>query len=158
MLELPQWRRDPVWVHSDLLPGNLPAERGRLSAVIDFGARGVGNPAVDVMAAWTVFGAETHGVFREAVEVDDSTWARGRGRALAFGLTAYHYYGVVHPVNPVLAEVGLRAARAALWTSTSVRDRQLVVIQVPLAGFQWMVAFWNCCTLPPASSISSVTA
>ncbi|MFG2998521.1 aminoglycoside phosphotransferase family protein [Streptomyces sp. NPDC048340] len=114
VLRLPQWQGDPVWVHSDLLPGNILADRGRLSAVIDFGALGVGDPAVDVMAAWTLFTAETRGLFREAAEVDDDTWARGRGWALAFGLTADHYYRIVNPVNPVLAGIGRRAVKEAL--------------------------------------------
>jgi aminoglycoside phosphotransferase (APT) family kinase protein len=37
-LEAPVWHGSPVWVHGDLLPGNLLVKQGRLSAVIDFGA------------------------------------------------------------------------------------------------------------------------
>lgn len=112
VLRLPQWDAAPVWLHSDLLPGNLLTSSGRLSAVIDFGALGVGDPAVDVMAAWTVFDAETRDAFRDAVEVDDATWARGRGWALCFGLTADHYYRGGR--NPVLAGVGRRAVGEVL--------------------------------------------
>ena len=43
-LRAPEWGRTPVWFHGDMLPGNLLFERGRLSAVIDFGALGVGDP------------------------------------------------------------------------------------------------------------------
>ncbi|WSU69696.1 aminoglycoside phosphotransferase family protein [Streptomyces sp. NBC_01102] len=110
-LRLPQWQGDPVWIHSDLLPGNMLASKGRLTAVIDFGGLGVGDPAVDVMVAWNLFTAETRGLFREAAEVDDDTWARGRGWALAFGLMAEHYY---HVKNPVLASVGRRSMYEAL--------------------------------------------
>ncbi|MFE0376953.1 aminoglycoside phosphotransferase family protein [Streptomyces inhibens] len=110
-LRLPAWHGAPVWVHSDLLPGNLLARDGRLSAVIDFGGLGVGDPACDMMAAWTVLSAETRDLFRAASGADDATWARGRGWALCFGLTALHYYRVT---NPVLADVGRRAVQEAL--------------------------------------------
>ncbi|MFP3991068.1 aminoglycoside phosphotransferase family protein [Streptomyces sp. E11-3] len=111
VLRLPQWGGEPVWVHGDLLPGNLLARGGRLSAVIDFGCLGVGDPACDMMAAWTLFPAGTRELFRAAAEVDDATWARGRGWALRFGLVAEHHYRVT---NPVLAAVGHRAVREAL--------------------------------------------
>ncbi|WP_303656068.1 aminoglycoside phosphotransferase family protein [Streptantibioticus ferralitis] len=111
VLRLPQWDGEPVWIHSDLLPGNLLVRNGRLSAVIDFGVLGVGDPACDMMAAWTLLPAETRDLFREAAAVDDATWARGRGWALCFGLTAEHYYRVK---NPVLASVGRRAMFQAL--------------------------------------------
>jgi len=105
-LGLPAWPGDPVWVHSDLLPGNLLARNGKLSAVIDFGAAGTGDPACDTMVAWTTLTARTRPLFRAAVDVDDATWARGRGWALCFGLTAAHYYRVS---NPVFAALGRRA-------------------------------------------------
>ncbi|MFJ9338307.1 aminoglycoside phosphotransferase family protein [Streptomyces sp. NPDC101733] len=111
VLRLPQWQGDPVWVHSDLLPGNLLGHRGRLSAVIDFGALGVGDPACDMMAAWSLLTAETRHLFREAVDVDDATWARGRGWALCFGLTAAHEYRLT---NPVLAAVARRTVTEVL--------------------------------------------
>ena len=41
-LAAPGWDRDPVWIHGDLQPGNLITDCGRLAAVIDFGALGVG--------------------------------------------------------------------------------------------------------------------
>ena len=52
----PTWQRPGVWIHGDLLSGNVLVDgRGRLSAVIDFGCMAVGDPACDVMAAWTLF-------------------------------------------------------------------------------------------------------
>src|SRR5258706_12890756 len=41
-LHAPTWDQPPVWIHGDLLPGNLLVEEGRLSAVIDFGGLGIG--------------------------------------------------------------------------------------------------------------------
>lgn len=105
-LDAPAWKGQPVWIHGDLIGGNLLAHHGQLSAVIDFGACGIGDPACDTMAAWTFLSAGVRGAFRAAVEVDDATWARGRGWALAFGLVALPYY---RRTNPVLAARARRA-------------------------------------------------
>lgn len=111
IIRIPQWTKAPVWSHSDLLPGNLLVRDGRVSAVIDFGCVGVGDPAADLMMAWTVLSESERDVFRQHSDVDDDTWARGRGWAFGFGLMAYHYY---HVRNPVLAAVGLRSVNEAL--------------------------------------------
>ncbi|MEV8431843.1 aminoglycoside phosphotransferase family protein [Streptomyces sp. HUAS 31] len=115
-LRLPQWDDAPVWLHGDLLPGNLLTSAGRLAAVIDFGGLGVGDPAADTIAAWAVFDAEAREVFRAAADVDEATWARGRGWALCFGLMAEHYYGDTcgNGTNPVLASVGRRTVAEVL--------------------------------------------
>ena len=85
-LAAPAWAGPPVWVHGDLATGNLLAVDGRLSAVIDFGTLAVGDPAVDLLPAWLFLPDEARGAFRAAVDVDDATWARGRGIALAGSL------------------------------------------------------------------------
>ena len=97
-LQAPAWQRPPVWIHGDLSSGNLLVEHGRLSAVIDFGCLGVGDPACDLMVAWTLLTAETRHVFRAALPVDDATWARGRGWALSWGLIVLPYYENTNPV------------------------------------------------------------
>ncbi len=107
----PLWNKAPVWLHGDLHAGNLLVQQGRLSAVIDFGGLGVGDPACDVMAAWTLLSAESRVVFRELLQVDDATWARGRGWALSFGLIALPYYQIT---NPVLAGIARRAINEVL--------------------------------------------
>jgi len=99
-LQAPAWRGPPVWIHGDLQSGNLLAQQGRLSAVIDFGCLGVGDPACDLIVAWNFLSDETRDVFRSALGVDDATWARGRGWALSVGLIALPYY---QSTNPVLA-------------------------------------------------------
>ena len=76
------WRGSPVWLHGDVDAGNLLVESGRLSAVIDFGSSGVGDPACDLSIAWTLFERESRAAFREAILLDHATWARGRGWAL----------------------------------------------------------------------------
>jgi aminoglycoside phosphotransferase (APT) family kinase protein len=110
-LDAPLWHGPPVWVHGDLHEGNLLARHGRLCAVIDFGAAGVGDPACDMMPAWTFLSARTRDLYRDVVGADDATWARGRGWALSLGLVALPYYQVS---NPVLARIARRAIDEAL--------------------------------------------
>ena len=110
-LQAPAWQGPATWFHGDLLAANLLAQHGRLSAVIDFGCLGVGDPACDLMVAWTYLSAETRDVFRAGLPVDDATWARGRGWALSFGLIALPYY---QSTNPVLAGIARYAIDEAL--------------------------------------------
>ncbi len=110
-LQAPRWHGAPVWTHGDLQSGNLLSVKGRLSAVIDFGCLGVGDPACDLIVAWNLFSAESRDVFRAALPVDDATWARGRGWALSVGLIALPYY---KDTNPVLAGINRYAIDAVL--------------------------------------------
>jgi aminoglycoside phosphotransferase (APT) family kinase protein len=98
----PVWTAPPVWMHGDLHPANLLVSNGELAGVIDFGLLGVGDPACDLMVAWTYLSANARGVFRDALTVDDPTWARGRGWALHLGLRAAAYSAD----NPVLGNIG----------------------------------------------------
>ena len=76
------WHGSPVWFHGDVATGNLLVKEGRLSAVIDFGTSGVGDPSCDLAISWTLFWGESRKAFREALGPDDATWARGRGWTL----------------------------------------------------------------------------
>jgi aminoglycoside phosphotransferase (APT) family kinase protein len=77
------WTGTPVWFHGDIASGNLLLDgRGDLSAVIDFGTSGVGDPACDLVIAWTLFEGESRAAFRRLVPADDAMWARARGWAL----------------------------------------------------------------------------
>ena len=87
-----------MWIHCDLLRPNLLVRDGRLGAVIDFGGAGIGDPAADVIASWSVFGPAGRGVFRDALEVDDGTWARARGYALHQAVLIVPYYRETNPV------------------------------------------------------------
>jgi aminoglycoside phosphotransferase (APT) family kinase protein len=98
-LQVPEWNREPVWFHGDLLPGNVLFNNGRLSAVIDFGGVGVGDPACDLMIAWGLFTGKSRDVFRAALGVDDATWIRGRGHALSQALIFVPYYINTNPVG-----------------------------------------------------------
>jgi aminoglycoside phosphotransferase (APT) family kinase protein len=107
------WHRPPVWIHGDLSSGNPLTVRGRLSGVIDFGGLGVGDPACDLIVAWNLFSAETRDVFRAALQVDEATWARGRGGALSVSLINLPYCestnpaivaSATHTIDEVLAD------------------------------------------------------
>ena len=78
----PTWHGSPVWLHGDVAAENLLVDGGRLSAVIDFGSSGVGDPACDLSIAWTFFGGESRDAFRATLPLDGPTWARGRGWTL----------------------------------------------------------------------------
>jgi aminoglycoside phosphotransferase (APT) family kinase protein len=96
-LKAPEWDGAPVWIHTDLLRPNLLVDGGRLCAVIDFGGAGVGDPAADVIPAWSVFGHLGRETFRGALDVDDGTWARARGFALHQSALIIPYYGETNP-------------------------------------------------------------
>jgi aminoglycoside phosphotransferase (APT) family kinase protein len=76
------WQNSPVWLHGDVSPSNLLVRDGLLSAVIDFGSSGVGDPACDLSIAWTLFAGESRKAFRSALSLDNDTWKRGRGWAV----------------------------------------------------------------------------
>ena len=114
-LNAPPWEGVEVWVHGDLLPGNLLVVDGRLSAVIDFGGLNVGDPACDLQPAWNVFVGGSRARFRAELEVDDASWLRGRGWALYQAVSALPYYwdtnpGMIrqasHALTQVLADSG----------------------------------------------------
>jgi aminoglycoside phosphotransferase (APT) family kinase protein len=109
-LDVGPWDGAEVWVHGDLLPGNLLVAAGRLTAVIDWGCLNVGDPSCDLQPAWNVFAGESRDRFRAELAVDDTSWLRGRGWALAQAITALPYYwdtnpGMVQQASHALAEV-----------------------------------------------------
>lgn len=99
-LEAPNWEGKKVWVHGDLLAANLLLRDGRLSAVLDWGSLCAGDPACDLMIAWSLL-TPVRDKFRAAVRVDDSTWERGRGWALSQAVIALPYY--LHTNPPMVA-------------------------------------------------------
>jgi aminoglycoside phosphotransferase (APT) family kinase protein len=105
------WNNPPCWIHGDLIPTNLLVQNGRLNAVIDFGGLGVGDPACDLLVAWTFLSNETRDIYRSILGVDEATWTRGRGWALSFGLIAFEYY---QETNPILASIAKRSIEEAL--------------------------------------------
>ena len=70
------------WFHGDVASGNLLVRDGALAAVIDFGSSGVGDPACDLVIAWTMFSGDDRRAFRESIDADAGKWQRARGWAL----------------------------------------------------------------------------
>ncbi|WP_437338650.1 aminoglycoside phosphotransferase family protein [Sorangium sp. So ce394] len=93
------WHGPPVWVHGDIAVGNLLVRDGGLRAIIDFGSSGVGDPACDLVIAWTFFRGESRDAFRAAVSADSATWARARGWALWKALITFASNGRTHPAE-----------------------------------------------------------
>jgi len=108
----PTHRGSPVWVHGDLHLANLLAADGRLSAVIDWGGLGVGDPAVDLLPAWHLFSGESRDTFRTALAVDDATWTRGRAWALSVAIIALPYFIESNPTMVRFAHTMLDAVLA----------------------------------------------
>lgn len=80
--EVPAASEPPCWVHTDVSAENtLVRPDGRLAGVIDFGAVGVGDRAVDLLYAWSLFEAPAREALRTASGADDATWARARAWA-----------------------------------------------------------------------------
>jgi aminoglycoside phosphotransferase (APT) family kinase protein len=83
-----RWSGPPVWFHGDVAAGNLLVRDGALAAVIDFGTCGVGDPACDLVIAWTLPDPTARAAFRAAIGLDAviglgaAIWARARGWAL----------------------------------------------------------------------------
>ena len=102
-LDAPAWDGVPAWIHADLLRPNLLVRDGAIRAVIDWGAVGVGDPAMDIIPAWAVFGPRGRARFREALQVDDGTWERARGVALHQAAMIVPYYTVTNPGFVVMA-------------------------------------------------------
>ena len=108
-LDAGDWPHDPVWVHGDLLPGNLLVRDERLCGVIDWSGAGVGDPACDAMVAWSL-PPHARRTFRRAVGFDDATWTRGRGWVVEQTILYIPYYERTLPLQVEQAKQRLRAA------------------------------------------------
>lgn len=90
-VEAPAWAGVPMWLHGDLHPHNILQCDGTVCAVIDFGDLTSGDPATDLMIAWSLFDEPTRAVFRAAADtpgrrIDDAMWERSRGWAVALAI------------------------------------------------------------------------
>lgn len=78
----PAWDGPPVWVHGDLHPANVVVAEGTLAGIVDFGDLFVGDPALDLAAAWVLLPAGAAARFFAAyAQADEATVRRARGLA-----------------------------------------------------------------------------
>lgn len=105
-INVPHWKKEPVWIHGDLHAGNLIVKDRILVGIVDWGLAGVGDPACDMMVAWTLLNQQSRKIFHSIIQPDDDSWARGRGWALFLGIVGYPYY---RNKNPIFARIAKRA-------------------------------------------------
>jgi aminoglycoside phosphotransferase (APT) family kinase protein len=103
-LQAPAWEGTAAWIHADLLRPNVLVHGGRMSAVIDFGSLGVGDPAADLIAAWSIFGQAGREAYRAALDPGDGSWDRARGVALHQAANIIPYYAESNPGFVALAK------------------------------------------------------
>jgi aminoglycoside phosphotransferase (APT) family kinase protein len=118
-LDAPGWSGPSVWCHGDFHLGNLLTETGRITAVLDFGGLGRGDPACDLDIAYTLMAPGPRAVFRAALGLDEDAWARGRGWSLAGGVTAHAAYAKDRP--SVAAQTRRQIAAVLGESATRVR-------------------------------------
>ena len=106
-LAAPAWAGPPVWLHADLIPGNLLVRDGRLAGVLDFGAMATGDPAYDATAAWHLLDRADRPAFGEILEADDATLRRARGLVVSGGVIALPYYLHSNPSMVATARRGI---------------------------------------------------
>lgn len=95
-LDAGDWPGDPVWVHGDLLPGNILMHWGRLSGIIDWSCAGVGDPACEAMLAWSL-PPDARRVYQNCLGFDDATWAHARGWVVEQTVFYIPYYATSLP-------------------------------------------------------------
>ena len=110
-LDAPAWDREPAWFHGDLHEGNLLVRDARLSAVIDWGAAGRGDPAVELNAMWGYLPASVAELYRRTVDLDEAAYRRARGFALAPAISSWTYY---RDTAPHLSALGLATVKALI--------------------------------------------
>jgi len=77
-----RWSKNPVWVHGDVSVGNMLIKNGNLSAIIDFGGMSLGDPACDLVIAWTFLKGKERQIFIRGMALDEETWLRAKAWAL----------------------------------------------------------------------------
>jgi aminoglycoside phosphotransferase (APT) family kinase protein len=107
-LALPEPAEPHVWLHGDLKPANLLVRNGKLHAIIDFGSLSVGFPEGEHTTQWEM-PPQARLAYRNALDIDDQTWARVRARAIAGSLVGILYYWHAWPSFAAQSQAHLQA-------------------------------------------------
>jgi aminoglycoside phosphotransferase (APT) family kinase protein len=102
--------------HGDLHPGNLLVEKERLSGVLDAGAFGAADPALDLVAVWHLLDRPARDRVRRTLDSSEPEWARGAAWAFQQAMGLVWYY---RQTNPVMADLG-RTTLARIMTDPDV--------------------------------------
>ena len=108
----PAYDGPPVWIHGDLMAGNLLVRKGRLAAVIDWGGLGTGDPAPDLCPAFWLFDGGSRDVWRAEAAYDDDAWRRARGWIIAPSAGGVDYYAETFPAMARAGRAQLEAVLA----------------------------------------------
>jgi GrpB-like predicted nucleotidyltransferase (UPF0157 family) len=119
-LDAPPWAGPPILCHADLDARNWLVRDGRITGIIDWGMFGTCDPAADVMAAWKLHSSAARVAFREQLEVDDATWERARGWAIAQAASALGYYTLANN-RPLVIE-------ARVWLDEALNDGPVALV------------------------------
>ena len=96
-----------VMSHKDLIAANLLVDGERLIGVLDPGAFGPADPALDLIAGWHLFGRDGRAVFREALRAGDLEWRRGATWAFQQAIGMVWQYT---DTNPAMSALGAQHA------------------------------------------------
>lgn len=96
-VQVPLSEESSFWFHGDFHRGNVLLKAGSLSAVLDFGLCGAGDPSCDLMAAWTLLDREGRREFFSLLKADEASIKKARGWALSMGILGYPYYKKTNP-------------------------------------------------------------
>lgn len=77
-----RWNKKPVWIHGDFASGNIVIKDKKLFGIIDFGGMGIGDPACDLVIAWTFLNGKSREIFKKTIGLDKDTWLRAKAWAL----------------------------------------------------------------------------
>ena len=71
----------------------------------------MGDPACDLMPAWSILDRKSRAIFRAEVDVDEATWIRGRAWAISVAVIALPYY---IETNPLLVAISRHSIEEAV--------------------------------------------
>jgi aminoglycoside phosphotransferase (APT) family kinase protein len=109
--QLPRGAADDVMSHGDLIPGNVLVSGGRLTGVLDVGALGPADPALDLVAAWHLLEPGPRQALRDDLGCADLEWERGRAWAFEQAMGVVWYYV---DSNPPMSRMGRRTLERLL--------------------------------------------
>ncbi|MEL7432050.1 MAG: aminoglycoside phosphotransferase family protein [Chlamydiota bacterium] len=77
-----QRKKKPVWIHGDFAASNILIQNRKVSGIIDFGGMAMGDPACDLVIAWTYLKGNARELFIREMDLDKDTWLRAQAWAL----------------------------------------------------------------------------